>query len=75
MPKIDRIKAEISFHEKMFFAALAVILALIGWAVERYLVVSFWMLALAAVGLFFSLAFAFWSYKRMKRLLEDLENE
>jgi hypothetical protein len=28
MPRIERIKAEISFHEKMFFAALAVILAL-----------------------------------------------
>ena len=75
MPKIDRIKAEISFYEKMFFAALAVILALVGWAVERYLVVSFWMLSLAGAGLFCSLAFAFYSYKRMKRLLKDLENE
>ncbi len=75
MPKIDRIKAEIAFHEKMFFAALAVILAVIGWAAERYLMVSFWILSLAGVGLFCSLGFAFWSYKRMKRLLEDLENE
>jgi uncharacterized MAPEG superfamily protein len=40
MSKIDRIKAEISFHEKMFFAALAVILALTGWAAENYLVAS-----------------------------------
>jgi|GEM_PF-631420 len=75
MPKIDRIKAKIAFHEKMFFAALAVILAVIGWAAERYLIVSFWVLSLAGAGLFCSLAFAFWSYKRMKRLLEDLENE
>jgi hypothetical protein len=30
MPKIERIKAEISFHEKMFFAALAMVLALVG---------------------------------------------
>ena len=75
MPKIDRIKAEIAFHEKMFFAALAVILAVIGWAAERYLVISFWMLLLTGVGFFCSLGFAFWSYKRMKQLLEDLENE
>jgi hypothetical protein len=34
MPKIERIKAEISFHEKMFFAALAVVIALVGWAAE-----------------------------------------
>jgi hypothetical protein len=75
VPKIDRIKAEIAFREKMFFAALAVILAVIGWAAERYLTVSFWMLSLAGAGLFCSLGFAFWSYKQMKRLLEDLENE
>ena len=75
MAKIDRIKAEIAFHEKMFFAALAVILAVIGWAAERELVISFWMLSLTGVGFFCSLGFAFWSYKRMKRLLEDLENE
>ena len=31
MSKIERIKAEISFHEKMFFAALAVLMALVGW--------------------------------------------
>ena len=27
MSKVDKIKAEISFHEKMIFAALAVIIA------------------------------------------------
>ena len=75
MPKIERIKAEISFHEKMFFAALAVILALVGWSAEHYLTISFWMLLLCALGFFCSLAFALWSYKRIKRLLEDLENE
>ncbi len=36
MSKIERIKAEISFHEKMFFAALAVVMALAGWAAEHY---------------------------------------
>jgi len=35
MSKIERIKAEISFHEKMFFAALAVVMALVGWAAEH----------------------------------------
>ncbi|MEQ1544417.1 hypothetical protein [Methyloglobulus sp.] len=75
MPRIERIKAEISFHEKMFFAALAVILALVGWAAEHYLTVSFWILLLCALGFFCSLVFALWSYKQIKRLLEDLENE
>lgn len=75
MSKVDRIKAEISFHEKMFFAALAVILALVGWAAEHYLIISFWILLLCAIGFFCSLAFALWSYKQIKRLLENLENE
>lgn len=74
MSKIDRIKAEISFHEKMFFAALAVILALTGWTAENYLTVSAWILFFAVVGLFCSLAFGFWSYKQIKLLLEELEN-
>ena len=73
--KIERIKAEVSFHEKMFFAVLAVIMALAGWATEYYLTVSFWLLLLCASGFFCSLAFALWSYKQIKRLLEDLENE
>jgi hypothetical protein len=75
MPKIERIKAEISFHEKMFFAALAVVMALVGWAAEHYLTISFWILLLCASGFFCSLAFALWSYKQIKCLLEDLENE
>ncbi len=52
MSKIERIKAEISFHEKMFFAALAVIMALVGWAAEHYLTISFWILLLCASGFF-----------------------
>lgn len=31
MSELDRLKLEIGFHEKMFFSALAVLLALAGW--------------------------------------------
>jgi uncharacterized membrane protein YqaE (UPF0057 family) len=68
MPKLERIKAEIAFHEKMFFAALAVVLALVGWAAEHYLTISSWILLLCALGFFCSLVFALWSYKQIKRL-------
>ena len=40
MSKLDRLKAEISFHEKMFFTAIAMILGLLGWAANNYLTVS-----------------------------------
>ena len=39
MSKLDRLKAEISFHEKMFFTAVAMILGLLGWAANNYLTV------------------------------------
>ena len=35
-PKVERIKAEISFHEKMFFAALVVVVAIVEWVAEHY---------------------------------------
>jgi uncharacterized membrane protein YfcA len=74
MSKLDRIKAEISFHEKMFFVALAVILALTSWAFENYLTIDLWVLVLIMIGLFCSIAFGAWNYKQIKMLLRELEN-
>jgi hypothetical protein len=34
MSKLDAIKARIAFHEKFFFAAMATVLALVGWTVS-----------------------------------------
>lgn len=58
----------------MFFAALAAILALTGWAVNNYLTVNSWILFLSALGLFCALGFSVWSYKQIKLLLEELEH-
>ena len=74
MSKLDRLKAEISFHEKMFFAALAIILALTGWAFENYLTVSIWVLVLVMFGLFCAIAFGVWNYRQVKILLLEIEN-
>ena len=74
MSKLDRLKAEISFHEKMFFVALAIILALTGWAFENYLTVSVWVLILVMLALFCAIAFGVWNYKQIKMLLWELEN-
>lgn len=49
MSKADAIKAEIGFHEKMFFAALAGLLTLIGWLASSYKTASLCMI-IAAVG-------------------------
>jgi hypothetical protein len=74
MSKLDRLKAEISFHEKMFFTAIAMMLGLLGWAANNYLSASTGVLFLAMIGLFGTAGFGVWNYKRIKQLLERLEN-
>ena len=74
MSKSDKLKAEIAFHEKMFFAALAVIVALVAWAVENYQTISWWILATAVVGLFLSVGFGLWNYRQIRTLLEELDD-
>ena len=74
MSKLDRIKAEISFHEKMFFAALAVLLSIIGWSVSHYEKISSYILMAALIGLFLSLGYGLWNYKKIKKLLMELED-
>ena len=75
MSKLDRIKAEISFHEKMFFTSIAIILGLLGWAANNYLTISFEVLFLSVAGLIGSIGFGVWNYRHIKKLLEKLENE
>jgi len=74
MSKLDRLKAEISFHEKMFFTAIAMILGLLGWAANNYLIVSAVVLFLSMIGLIGVVGFGVWNYKKIKQLLERLEN-
>ena len=74
MGKLDRLKAEISFHEKMFFTAIAIILGLLGWAANNYLSVSAFVLFLSVIGLIGAVGFGVWNYKKIKQLLERLEN-
>ena len=67
MSKLDRLKAEISFHEKMFFTAIAMILGLLGWAANNYLTVSAVVLFLSMIGLIGVVGFGVWNYKRIKQ--------
>ena len=40
MSESESIKANIAFHEKMFFAAIAVLITLVGWMASNYTIVS-----------------------------------
>lgn len=58
----------------MFFTAIAMILGLLGWAVNNYLSISTVVLFLAMVGLIGMVGFGVWNYKKIKQLLEKLEH-
>jgi Flp pilus assembly protein TadB len=73
VPKIERISREISFHEKMFFGALAAMFAIISWLVTNYETANLWIVALGACGLLGAAIFGIDQYRRIKRLLEEME--
>lgn len=74
MSKLDRLKTEIAFHEKMFFASVAGMLALIGWLAGNYQTSATWLVACAVLGLMATCGFGIDQYRRIKRLLLDLED-
>jgi len=74
MSRLDKIKAEISFHEKMFFAALAVVIGLIGWAASNFLNTPSFILMLILIGVFASSIFGVFQYRFIKRLIKELED-
>ena len=74
MSKSDRSKAEIAFHEKMFFASLALTLAVIGWTIEKADVTGDLMLIGAAMCSSLTSAFGIWNYRQIRTLLEKLED-
>lgn len=73
MSKLERIKAEIAFHEKMFFVSIASMLALIGWLAVNYQEQESWLVFLAVVGLLGVSVFGVDQYKQIKKLLVELE--
>lgn len=63
MAKIDRIRADIGFHEKMFFAGLAIIIGLIGWTWSNNQAVEVSRLGIALLGLFIACIFNIYQYR------------
>ncbi len=73
MSRSERIKADIGFHEKMFFAALAGVMALTGWLVSNYEQAPTWMVFLGVCGMIGASVFGIFQYRRIKRLIVELE--
>ena len=56
MPKIDKIKADISFHEKLFFGFMAALFAQIAWIAANY-EAKWWLLLISLVAMIGTIAF------------------
>lgn len=74
MSHTERLKAEIAFHEKMFFTSIAVIVATIGWTTEKASAISENMHLSALITIMLVTGFSIWNYRKIRTLLKELEN-
>jgi hypothetical protein len=74
MSKLDVQKARIALQEKMFFVALAVIIALLGWSASSLSTAPAWLLVSAALALLFAMAFAIKLYVGLLSMIKGLEH-
>ena len=72
MTKLDIVKADIAFHEKLFFGALAVLVALVGWLASHYQEAAIWLMLLAVIAIFSATGFVVVHYRKIKRLIRQL---
>ena len=74
MSESESIKADIAFHEKMFFAAIAILVTLIGWMASNYLSVDSLVLISALFGIVISSVHVIYQYRLIKQLIKELKN-
>ena len=66
MPKIDKIKADISFHEKLFFGFMAALFAQIAWIAANYEAIRWSLLLVSLVAMIGTIAFCVTQYRTIK---------
>ena len=73
MSKIDKIKVDISLHEKMFFGFMAAFFAQVAWIVSNFETIEWWLLLGSFVMLIGTATFCIAKYRTIKRLIQGLE--
>ena len=73
MSKIDKIKADISLHEKMFFGFMAAFFAQVAWIVSNFETIEWWLLLGSFVMLIGTATFCIAKYRTIKRLIQEVE--
>jgi len=70
--KLEGIKVELSLHEKILFAAVAIMITLVGWTAANYLVVKSWLLFMALLAIVGISIFIVYQYRIIKKLIKEL---
>lgn len=74
MSEAESIKASIAFHEKMFFAAIATLMTLIGWMASNYTTASGLLLTITLIVSGFAGIYVVYQYRLIKRLIQELKD-
>jgi len=72
MSKLESVIADLSLHEKILFAAVAIMITLVGWTAANYLVVKSWLLFMALLAIVAISVFIVYQYRIIKSLIKEL---
>ena len=73
MPKLERLKEELSIQKQLFFMAIAIVIAVLGWLTANIEVWPPWIGWSGLMAIVLSALFAYTRYTRMKQLLVEIE--
>ena len=72
MGELDEKKLEIDYLEKLFFAALAAVFALLGWLASNYESVSLVILVLAFISFLVGVLFVYNVNSKIRKLIREV---
>ncbi len=73
MSNLDRLKIEIAIFEKLLFAGLATLLAIIGWSATHYGTMPSFLVFGILVAVVINAGILVFVYRRIKLLLIEIE--
>lgn len=74
MAKLDNVKADLGFSEKLFFGAMAIMVGVISWTQTGYVDAQRWQLVIAFVAICSVAVYNIQIYRKIKRLTKELED-
>ena len=74
MPRLERLKEELAIQKQLFFVSLAVIFGLTGW-LATHLLQPWYVIAGGVLTIMSFIIFGLTRYRKMNRLLQEIEDD